>query len=521
VPTWEGFELDLARYELRSDGEPVHLEPQAFDVLAHLVVNRDRVVTKDELLDQVWGDRFVSESALSSRIKAVRRAVGDDGRAQRVIRTVHGRGYQFVAPVSEDRAAGGRPDAPIGYARSGGLNIAYQVTGGGDRDIVLVPGFVSHLLIDWDDPRHAHFLDRLGGMGRLIRFDKRGTGLSDRPGDLPDLETRMDDVRAVMDAVDSEAAVLIGYSEGGPMSVLFAATHPERTRGLVIYGSYARRLRAPDYPWAPTPEERARTAVQIEEEWGGEADLRTMCPTADDAMAAWWGERARAAASPGAARALIEMNSQVDVRSVLPVVGVPTLVLHRRDDRDSDVAEGRYLADHIPGATFVELAGGDHFVAVDPDQILDPVEAFLADLRPQPAARRLLATILVCDLAPAGARDEIEAAGGRWTRASDRGLVAVFDGPARAVRCAQDLLRAAQQPIPAGVHTAEVELRGDEVGGLGVETAARVAALAEPGEVWVSRTVKDLVAGSGLELAPRGIHQLAGLDEPWALYAAT
>jgi DNA-binding SARP family transcriptional activator/pimeloyl-ACP methyl ester carboxylesterase len=281
------------------------------------------------------------------------------------------------AEGSRSSRDGGARRPPIRYARSGELNIAYQVTGTGPFDLVLVAGFVSHLEKDWEDPRHAQFLDRLGSFSRLIRFDKRGTGLSDRPGDLPDLETRMDDVRAVMDAAGSERAALLGYSEGAPMSLLFAATYPERVSALVLYGAFAARTRSDDYPWTPTAAERAAYAEQIEREWGWEADMHRMCPSADHAMARWWGERARAAASPGAARALIAMNSLVDVRHVLPAIRTQTLVVHRAGDIDVQVEEGRYIADRIPGARFVELPGEDHFVAIDSDQILDEVEGFL------------------------------------------------------------------------------------------------------------------------------------------------
>ena len=242
-------------------------------------------------------------------------------------------------------------DIEVGYARSAGVNIAYQVTGGGAIDLVLVPGFVSHLEVDWEEPRSAHFLDRLGSFARLIRFDKRGTGLSDRPGGLPDLETRMDDVRAVMDAVGSERAALFGYSEGGPMSALFTATHPDRASALVLYGSYAKRIDPDDdYPWAPTRSNRAAEAARIEQVWGAESDISNIAPSADAALTRWWSARARASASPGAARDLILMNSKIDVRRILPSIQVPTLVLHRTGDTDSSVDEGRYIAAHIPGA---------------------------------------------------------------------------------------------------------------------------------------------------------------------------
>jgi pimeloyl-ACP methyl ester carboxylesterase len=268
------------------------------------------------------------------------------------------------------RENGGVQWREVQYARSGDVNIAYQVVGEGSLDLVLVSGFVSHLELDWEEPRSAHFLERLASFSRLIRFDKRGTGLSDRPGGLPDLETRMDDVRAVMDAVGSERAALFGYSEGGPMSVLFAATYPSRTDALVLYGTYAKR-RDPtdDYPWAATWEERQRYAEEIEQSWGWEADMKRMTPSADEAMAAWWARRAHAAASPRAAHDLILMNSQIDIRHVLPAVAVPTLVLHRTGDIDSQVEEGRYVAEHIPGARFVELAGGGPRPGGDPHPV--------------------------------------------------------------------------------------------------------------------------------------------------------
>lgn len=433
---------------------------------------------------------------------------------------------------------------PIRYAKSGDLSIAYQVTGDGPRDLVLIPGFVSHLELDWAEPRHAHFLERLGSFSRLIRFDKRGTGLSDRPGGLPDLQARMDDARAVMDAAGSERAVLFGYSEGGPMAILFAATYPERTTALVIYGSYARRIRTEDYPWAPTEADRASYGVEIEREWGWEADMRTMCPNADEAMAQWWGARARAAASPGAARALIDMNSRIDVCGILPAVRVPTLVLHRRGDPDSRVEEGRYIAEHIKGARFVELSGDDHFVSIDPDQILDPIEEFITGSQPVRAADRMLATVLFVDIVESTARaaalgdrdwkallsrfyeaaaDRVGAHSGRSVNTTGDGLVATFDGPARAVRCACDIRDASRElglEVRCGVHTAEIERRGDDIVGVGVNVGARVCGLASPGEVWATRTVRDLVAGSGLRFDARGEHRLKGMDETWAVYAA-
>src|SRR6266487_560061 len=287
---FDDLELDTSLFELRRGGVRVPLEPQVFSVLAYLVAHRDRVVSKEELMDEVWGGRFVSETAVTSRIKQARRALGDDGKSQRVIRTVHARGYRFVADtvVRDMRAKPApqvsRPPAPVRYVVTDGLHIAYQVTGHGDRDIVLVPGFVSHLELDWDDPRHARFLDRLASFGRLIRFDKRGTGMSDRPEGLPDLETRMHDVLAVMDAVDSRRAVVCGYSEGGPMAILLAATHPERESSLVLYGCYAKRTSAPGYPWAQSEDERRVYTDLLIDAWDWEADMRMRCPSADPPM---------------------------------------------------------------------------------------------------------------------------------------------------------------------------------------------------------------------------------------------
>jgi class 3 adenylate cyclase len=429
------------------------------------------------------------------------------------------------------------------YAKSGDVNIAYQVVGDGPLDLVLVPGFVSHLDLDWEEPRYAHFLRRLASFSRLIRFDKRGTGLSDRPGGLPDLETRMDDVRAVLDTVGSERAALLGYSEGGPMCILFAATYPARTSALVLYGTYTKR-RDPDddYPWAATWEERQAYADQVEREWGTEADLGTMAPNADDAMVRWWRARARASASPGAAKALILMNSQIDVRGVLSSLRVPTLVLHRRGDHDSRLDEGRYIAEHIPGARFVELEGEDHVPSIDSDQILDEAEEFLTGARRGPEPDRVLATILFTDIVgsteraselgdrrwrelleqhQAVVRRELERFRGREIDTAGDGFLATFDGPARAIRCARAIgngVLGLGIEVRAGLHTGECEVLGDKVAGVAVHTGARVAGAAGPGEVLVSNTVRDLVAGSGIQFEDRGEHELKGVGS-WRLYS--
>jgi pimeloyl-ACP methyl ester carboxylesterase len=430
------------------------------------------------------------------------------------------------------------------YAKSGDVNVAYQVVGEGPLDLVLVPGFVSHLELDWEEPRSAHFLERLAAFARLIRFDKRGTGLSDRPGGVPDLETRMDDVRAVMDAVGSERAALFGYSEGGPMACLFAATYPERTSALVLYGSYAKRQEPDDdYPWCATRAEREAYADEMERNWGVEADVAKMIPEADPSMRRWWAARARAAASPAAARLLILTNSEIDVRALLPAIHVPTLVLHRSGDRDSRAEEGRYIAERIPGARFAELPGDVHVPWIDPDQIVDEVEEFLTGTRPAPEPDRVLATVMFTDIVGSTAR-AAELGDRRWRdvllrhhdlvrrelvrfRGSEvdtagDGFFATFDGPARAVRCAVSLgeqVRGLGLETRAGLHAGEIELMDGGAGGIAVHIGARVAAVAGAGEVLVSGTVKDLVAGSGLTFDDRGEHELKGVPGSWRLYA--
>jgi pimeloyl-ACP methyl ester carboxylesterase len=435
--------------------------------------------------------------------------------------------------------------APIRYAKSGDVNIAYQVTGEGPVDLVLVPGWFSHLEIDWEYRANAHLRDRLGAFSRLICFDKRGTGLSDRGVGLPDFETRMDDVRAVMDAAGSESAVLFGYSEGGPMCILFAATYPQRVRSLVVYGTYAKRSHPDeDYPWAPSQEMRESTALELEQAWGEDVELSDMWPSADAAGAAWFQRRGRAGLSPAGARDLLLMNSKADVREVLGSVQCPTLVLHRTGDRDAHVEEGRYIADHIPGARFVELAGNDHVPWADPDQILDEIQEFVTGVRPSAVTNRVLATILFTDLV--GSTDKARALGdAAWTALLDAhhaavrrelarfsgeeidtagdGFLALFDGPARAIRCGlaiRDALRELDLEVRAGVHTGEVERpSGDKPRGIAVHVAARIMSVGGAAEVLVSSTTRDLVAGSGLEFEDRGEHELKGIEGTRRVFA--
>jgi len=434
------------------------------------------------------------------------------------------------------------------YARSGEVSIAYQVVGDGPFDLVYVPGFVSNIELMWEEPGLARFLERLASFSRLILFDKRGTGLSDPvPNDgLPTLEERMDDVRAVMDAVGSKRAALLGHSEGGNMCVLFSATHPERTTALLLVGSYAKRIRSEDYPWAPTVEERAREIEETEATWGSPEAFRALAPSKenDPDFQRWIGRYLRQSASPKAAAALLRMNTQIDVRDVLPTIGVPTLLLYRTHDADVHVDEGRYIAERIRGSTFVELPGADHLMWTgDADALLDEVEGFLTGVRRGPDPDRVLATVLFTDVV--GSTETATRLGDRaWRSLLERhhqvvrralarwrgreidtagdGFLATFDGPARAIRCAvaaTEGIRDLGLQIRAGLHTGEVEIAGGDVRGIAVHIGSRVAGLAGPGEVLVSRTVADLVAGSGIVLAERGEHELKGVSGTWLVYA--
>jgi pimeloyl-ACP methyl ester carboxylesterase len=438
------------------------------------------------------------------------------------------------------------------YARSGDVNIAYQVVGEGPRDLVYVPGWVSNIELMWEEPAMAHFLERLASFSRLILFDKRGTGLSDRVSNdqLPTLEERMDDVRAVLDAVGSKRAALFGHSEGGNMCVLFAATYPERTTALITLGSFAKR-RDPDddYPWAPDADDREETAVDVERNWGHlrPQDVEYYAPSrvGDEAFVQNLERYFRRAGSPGAAAALLRMNSYIDVRDVLPAIRVPALVLHRTGDHDVNVAEGRYLASKMVGAKFVELPGADHWIAAgNVDELADEIEEFLTGTRPMPEPDRVLATVLFTDIVgsteraaelgdrrwrellgahDAAVRRELERFRGREVDTAGDGFLATFDGPARAVRCALSAGEAVRQlgiEVRAGIHTGECELDGEKVRGIAVHTGARIASLAAPGEVLVSQTVKDLVSGSGLAFDDRGAHVLKGVPGEWRVYAA-
>lgn len=433
---------------------------------------------------------------------------------------------------------------PVRYAQSGDVSIAYQVVGDGAIDLIHVPGWVTHLDHCWENPRIAAFYRRLASFTRLILFDKRGTGLSDRGGPTPTLEQRMDDVRAVMDAVGSAKAVICGVSEGSAMSILFAATYPERTTALVIYGGFARIAWAPDYPCGRTADEMEVRIAAIRTTWGTGAGAARMNPSLarDDAYREWFAQNERTAASPGSVLALARMNQTIDARHVLAAVRVPTLVLHRRDDPAVNVEHGRYLARHIPSAKYVELDGADHGWTVDGEQIIGEIEEFVTGARQPSEIDRVLATVLFTDIVGSTTqavqrgdrqwretleahhtivREELRRFRGREIDTAGDGFLAAFDGPARAIRAATAIggrVKNLGLSERAGLHTGECEVMGDKLSGIAVHIGARIAGLAGPDEVLVSSTVKDLVAGAGIRFRERGAHQLKGVPGAWDLF---
>jgi len=584
---FDGFRVDATERILLKGDREVPLTPKVFDTLLALIENSSHILTKKELMQLVWPDSFVEENNLAQNISILRKALGESKQGEHYIQTVPKRGYRFVADVSttggseetlivherttarivvettdddddvrEIKAipasarvidvpqlepAFPRPPETM-YARSGDVNIAYQVIGDAPLDLVFVMGWVSHMEYFWREPRFARFLLRLASFSRLILFDKRGTGLSDRVpiNQLPTLEQRMDDVRAVMDAVGSERAALCGVSEGGPMCSLFAATYPEKTLALVMIGTYAKRIRDAEYPWGPTQEQREQFFEVMRKQWGGPVGIDERAPSVahDPEFRDWWATYLRMGASPGAALALTQMNAEIDVRNVLPSIRVPSLVIHRSEDQCLKVEEGRFVAERIPGAKFVEFPGNDHLPFVgDQDAILDEMEEFLTGVRHPAEPDTVLATVMVGRIV--GVKEHVERLGkdrwlellrrlhahltkeiewfrGREIDLVENRLLAIFDGPARAIRCAAAITEYASRlgvETCTGLHTGECEIVDGQVSGVAAQMCVCVANEAEPGEVLVSSTVKDLVAGSGISFEDRGTHMLAGCGE--------
>lgn len=437
------------------------------------------------------------------------------------------------------------------YARSGEINIAYQVIGDGPPDLVYVPGWVTNVEVMWEEPGLRRFLEGLASFSRMITFDKRGIGLSDPVpiGELPDLDMRVEDLGAVMDAAQSERAILFGHSEGGSTALAFAARYPERIDRLILFGSYAKRLRSDDYPWAPTMEERLAQSEAHEQTWGDPikiAEYYAPSRADDHAFIEWMGRWLRLSASPKAAAALNNASSYIDVTNVLSDIRAPTLLLYRLEDQDVKIEEGRYIASKIPDATLVELHGADHFFwSGDTEPILQEIEEFVTGYRAAAVPERILATVLFTDIVES---TDLAASMGdkRWRDVIDRhnsvvrselakwrghevnttgdGFLATFASPAQAIRCAHAIaerVRPLGIEVRCGIHTGEIEIMDNDVAGLAVHIGARIGAMAETGGVLVSRTVKDILAGAGFDFESRGTHSLKGVPDEWELFSVT
>jgi class 3 adenylate cyclase len=436
----------------------------------------------------------------------------------------------------------------VQYAENGDVHIAYRVLGDGPLDLVFVAGAITNLDVLWEMSEYRRACERLASFSRLILFDKRGMGLSDRVR-VGTLEERMDDVRAILDAVGSETTALMGVSEGGPMSILFAATYPERTRGLILCGAEVKEETTDDWPWGESTREEFEAAMDTERvvsRWGkgSGADLFAPSRKGDPQLREQFGRLQVQSATPHDAIAFMRMAFEIDVRHVVPSVSAPTLIVHRVGDKICSVENARWLARHIEGARYVELPGEDHIPWIDGDDILDEIQEFLTGVREPATPDRMLATVLFTDIV--GSTDRAGDLGDRrWRDLLERhnevvrrdlarfrgveidtagdGFFATFDGPARAIRCASSIVESVRSvglDVRSGLHTGECELSGTSVRGIAVHTGARVASLASPGEVLVSSTVKDLVAGSGIEFTDRGVHELKGIPGEWRLYAA-
>jgi pimeloyl-ACP methyl ester carboxylesterase len=510
---FDEYELDPARRELRAAGVPQPLQPQVFDLLLYLVQNRERVVPKGELLEKLWPDAVVTESSLQRAVSLARSVLGSRG--AQLIQTYPRQGYRFVGKTATDREPLTESTLPLRYAKSGDVHIAYAVVGQGETDIVIVNGWIMPMRAMFRHPSTRAAIEAISNIGRVITFDKRGTGLSDRVKALPSHEQRMDDLRAVVDACGSTQAILIGFSEGGALAMLYAATHPDRVRGLVLCGAFARMTRAPDYPCGYSLEDVDKLKGYIRQAWGRGASLRAIAPSrrSDPVFASWVGFAEQEGCSPGGALDLLEMNLGLDLRALLPSIRVPTVVMQAADDKMIHPGNGPYLAEHIPNARYVQSPGDDHVFFFDKqDQIAEALNWVLCCEPVVLEQERFLSTVLAAH--PHGAtnvevwREEVHRFHGRAVAGK---LQAYFDGPIRALRCAAAVT--ARMPLSCGVHTGEIVRFGTQAGGTTFATAEALALRAPPGEVWASHVLADLVPGSDLVFAETGQHvDLQGRD---------
>ena len=514
-------ELDLAARELRVHGQIRAIEPKAFDLLAYLVEHRDRVVEKDELQDALWPDVVVTEASLTRTIMKARKAVDDDAHTQGVIKTLPRHGYRFVATIqaAHPEPLALEPDglSPVQFVKSGDVHIAYRSYREGSLDILLVPGFVSHLDLHFRIRPIVRMYDRFTPDARLIIFDKRGIGLSDRIGYPPTLEHTVDDMLAVLDAMACERAVLIGTLDSGPATALFAASYPHRTRALIMYDVFAKGLKSDDYPWARSREDYDAWLDRLIAEWGGPASLEVFAPSlADDAEGRdVWARYLRASATPGSIRDILEVVREIDVRDVLPSIQAPTLILHRKGNRLVQQEAGADMAARIPGARFELLEGDDHWWFLgDTKSVLRPIQGFLAELAPAADTETVLATLLALEVTGGDAafeqsvRETIDHLRGRVIDATRGFLVASVDGPSRALHCARiirDRAAVNQVAIRAGLHAGEVSFGDGHVAGPAVDIARALMEGANSGDVLTTSTLRDLVAGSGLQFDRRKV----------------
>lgn len=498
-----GYVFDPARRELRRAGEVVPAQPQVFDLIAYLVERRDRVVAKDELLDALWPDAEVTEGSLQRTVSLARAALAAGGE---VIRTYPRRGYRFVADIEAAAPDGAAP--PPRYVRRGDVHLAWRSLGSGDVDLVIIAGW-SYPMSAWFDLAQARSaLTGLAAIGRVILFDKRGVGLSDRLKTVPSLEERMEDLRAVLDAAASTRAIVVGISEGAPMALLYAATHPRRVRGLVLVGAFARMSAAPDYPWGWSAERIAGLRAYIADRWGAGATMLATVPrrAGDPEVQRWAAAAEQQGASPGAALDLVVTNLAIDARPILPAVRAPCVVLHQRGDTVIDPGSGRHLAQLLPACRHVEVDGDDHAFLFDGGDVLLGEIGALVERTGRPpvddAPRHVLTTALVGELVGGDPGAILRRFDAESVVLDGARISACFAGPARAIRCAQALGAALGGRF--GVHISEVVREGPHWSGPALQVAASLASAAPPGAILVSRVVPDLVAGAALSFEPVG-----------------